>query len=149
MPPPFRAVRKLIRFFWWRHIADDRRRYPRLKTHNLIRYYYPIEENQERVSNLIDLSPEGFRFFFNGKELHTGEAFRVAINFNAGDREIETLAIVCWHKKNGGRNSHYVGAVFKNLSAEDRHFINHYLLKRHKNLLLSWLFSFTILQSLR
>jgi len=72
--------------------VEDRRKYPRIATDQVISFAYLDVRDQLGVGK--DVSAGGIRFEAVGCELNLGDTIRVT--FNLGDRTVEAVGEVTW-----------------------------------------------------
>ncbi|MCB9800488.1 MAG: PilZ domain-containing protein [Candidatus Omnitrophica bacterium] len=118
--------------------SQDRRRYPRLETHNLMRVLNVNSQPAQDVMNLVDISESGFQFL-NTRRYPASTVLRVIVNVRQIDQQIPMKVKLVWSHpirlkvvwnqalaNSNGSGSH-AGASILEMSQEDRRLLKEYI----------------------
>src|SRR3989338_8904307 len=98
-----------------------KRRYPRLKTKNLMKYGNYPEPSDWHISNLLDLSEAGLKFVSDTR-LGVGRMLEIKVLVDSTNRQIPATGKVAWMRSRE-RGTYYVGVSLIELKQEDRDLI--------------------------
>jgi hypothetical protein len=98
-----------------------KRRYPRVKAKNLMKYGEYPEPTDWHTSNLLDLSEAGIKFVSDSR-LGVGSMLEILILAGADNRQIPAIGKVAWIRSRESQN-YYVGVSLVELKQEDRDLI--------------------------
>lgn len=107
----------------------EKRRYPRMKTFNLVKCEYPARAVTVQISNLINVSEGGLQFICQNM-FRLAEKLRITINLAELGRDIPVEAKVVWLRKEhqtprmGNNLCCRVGVSFTEIADQDREAIH-------------------------
>jgi hypothetical protein len=101
--------------------AQKKRKHPRLKAKNLMKYGDYPEPTEWHTSNLLDLSEGGIKFVSETR-LVLGSLLEITILVDGDNRQIPVIGKVAW-VRNRERRSFYIGVSLTEIKQEDRELI--------------------------
>ncbi len=112
----------------FRRSGADRRRFPRVKCHHLVKCNLTTSYPQDWISNLKNIS-EGGAKLYSPVEMKHSDMSQVVINFPAIDRNISAVASVVWTTPVGrGVPGFHAGLMFLEVNQPDRNVIGDYVI---------------------
>ena len=101
-----------------RLLNAERRRAPRVKCYDLVKWIPEGELMNHRISNLHDISISGLRFG-SRERIRPETILRMILNIAETGKRISVLAQVVWSRALGP-SAHQAGAFFVRISNKDR-----------------------------
>lgn len=98
-----------------------KRRHPRLKAKNLMKYGEHPEPKDWHTSNLLDLSEGGLKFVSDTR-LVLGSILEIVILMDAKNKQVPAIGKVAW-VRNRERRNFYIGVSLTEIKQEDRELI--------------------------
>lgn len=108
---------------------QNKRKYIRVVSKNLIKILKSDAFEDNKISNIIDLSSGGIRIVTAGK-CDIGSKMDIQINLAEEEVQIPAEVVVRWVKPWQGRKDvFYIGLEFVNLDSSDKNVINRFVKK--------------------
>lgn len=110
-------------FFW--SSKKEKRRFPRMKTFDLLKCEYPAKEAAVQITNLVNISEGGLQFVCQNL-FRLADRLRMTINLAELERDIPVEAKVVWickehrNPRMGDDLSCRVGVSFTGIADQDR-----------------------------
>lgn len=123
---------RLVSLFAAGHVTSsmiERRRYPRIAIHDLLKYTDEDRKIGETVTNSRDISEGGVRFVSN-IPFPSGTVLFLKINLYELGKVFDVKVRIAWSTEVNGPNQYYHGGEFFDLQPADKDMLHHLVYQR-------------------